>query len=474
MRRIDIHTVIKARLPENVCDYQKFLAKKNQVKHGDGFEPLSLPEYLFPFQSDLVKWATIKGRAGIFADTGLGKTAMQLVWADNIVRKTGKKVLILTPLAVSYQTIQEGKKFGIEVERSDNGTAKTNISVTNYERIHYFNPDDFIGAVCDESSAIKAFDGKRRKQVTRFLSKLPFRLLCTATAAPNDYIELGTASEALGVLTQSEMLGLFFRNSDKLRHSLFKDGDFWNRAKWFFRPHAETPFWRWVCSWARALRKPSDLGYDDGKFNLPALNIEQHIIKCTKPPPGELFPRIATTLREQRQERRATMNERCEKVADLVANDKRAVVWCQYNDEGDILESMIPDAVQVAGRHSNEIKEARLREFSEGKIRVLVTKPKIGAWGLNWQHCRHQTFFSSHSFESFYQGVRRSWRFGQEKPVKIDIVATQGEAGILENLKMKQEKADKMFAALVREMNNEMKKESIDNHKEKMEVPQWL
>jgi len=453
--------------------YQDFLAGKSQVTGNAGFEPIWMPDFLFDFQKSLVDWAVRKGRAAIVADCGLGKTPMQLVWAENVARKTDGKVLIITPLAVSGQTVREAEKFSIDCQQSREGKAFPRMTVTNYERLHYFNPDEFAGVVCDESSCIKSFDGKRRKQVTRFMSKMQYRLLCSATAAPNDFIELGTASEALGEMTQSEMLGHFFLSSDKKRHSLFKEGDFWNRAKYFFRAHAEQPFWRWVSSWARACRKPSDLGFDDAKFVLPALNIKQHVVKTTHRFEGELFVRVATTLKEQREERRRSMVERCELVAELVSHDKPAVAWCQYNAEGDLLQKMIPDSVQVAGCDTDEDKEERLSGFAAGKFRMMIIKPKIGSFGLNWQHCGHHTFFPSHSFEQYYQAVRRSLRFGRVGPVKVDIVATEGEAGVTENLAKKQRKANEMFTAMVAEMNSALRVTKADNHTTQLEVPSW-
>ena len=456
-----------------MSDYQAFLLAKTQLGGMSGFDPLWQPDFLFDFQQSLVEWSLRNGRDAIFADCGLGKTPMQLVWAENVCRRTDGKVLIAAPLAVSAQTVREAEKFGVDCRRSNDGTVHPRITVTNYERLHYFNPDDFDGVVCDESSAIKAFDGKRRKQVTRFLSKMEYRLLCTATAAPNDFIELGTASEALGVLTQSEMLSRFFKSDDNARHSLFREGDFWNVPKWFFKAHARTPFWRWVCSWARALRSPEDLGFDGSRFILPALDMQQHVIKCHNMLSGELFAKVATTLREQRDERKLTMTERCEKVAELVNHNSPAVVWCQYNEEGDRLEKMIPGAVQVAGCDDDDVKEGRLTDFSEGRIRVLVTKPKIGAWGLNWQHCGHHTFFPSHSYEQFYQAVRRSLRFGRVGPVRVDVVTTEGEAGVTANLNKKQRKADEMFAALVAEMNNTMTVATVNTHVNRMELPAW-
>lgn len=453
--------------------YADFLKSKSQIENNDGFKPLWIPDFLYDFQKDLVEWVVQKGRAALFADTGLGKTPMQLVWSENIVKKTNGNVLILTPLAVGAQTIREAEKFGVKCERSSEGQIKAKITVTNYERLHYFNPNDFEAVVCDESSAIKAFDGKRRKQVTRFLSKIKYRLMCTATAAPNDYVELGTTSEALGELTQSEMIDRFFKSSDKARHTLFKDGDFWTRNKYFFKAHAETPFWRWVCTWARAIRNPSDLGYSDKRFDLPELITSQHIVKCDYRLPGNLFVIVAKTLREQRDERKATMKERCEKVASLVDHDKPVVVWCQYNAEGDLLEKMIPGSIQVAGKNTDQEKEDRLTAFTFGNERVLITKPKIGAWGLNWQHCGHQTYFPSHSFEQYYQGVRRSWRFGRVDPVTIDIVTTEGEAGVTANLQKKQAAANRMFANLVGEMNNPLEVKTENIYTDKMEVPQW-
>lgn len=456
--------------------YKEFLARKSQIAGNHGFAPLWLPDFLKPFQAYAADWSIRKGRCEFVADCGLGKTPVFLVWAENVVRQTNGRVLITTPLSVSHQTVSEGVKFGVEVTRCGDGKLPSGkkIIVTNYERLQHFNPDDFEAVVFDEASAIKAFEGKRRKAVTRFASKIKYRHLCTATAAPNDFIELGTASEALGELTQSEMLSIFFLNSDKKRHSLFKEGDFWNRAKWFFRPHSEVAFWRWVCSWARACRKPSDLGdFDDAEFILPPLEMEQHVVPTEFRYSGELFVRIAETLAEQREERKRTIRERCELVAKLVDHDKPAVVWCQYNPEGVLLQKLIPGSVEVAGRHSDEEKEERLTAFTTGQVRVLITKPKIGAWGLNWQHCGHHTFFPSHSFEQFYQALRRSLRFGRVGPVHCDVVATEGEAGVTENLNKKQRKADQMFEGLVREMRQFSGVTLDDKHVNPMEVPAW-
>lgn len=454
--------------------YLEFLTRKKQGAVYHGFEPIWLPDCMFEFQRLLTEWAIRKGRAALFEDCGLGKTLQELVFAENCIRKLNRPALILTPLAVAAQTAREAQKFGIEAAVSRDGKPAKNITVANYESLHKFDESDWGCVIGDEISCIKAFDGKRRKQVTRFMSKAPYRLGGTATAAPNDFIELGTIAEALGEMTQSDMLGTFFLSSDKKRHSLFKEGDFWNRAKYFFRAHASVPFWRWVCSFARAIRSPHDMGIDDDRFVLPELLVNQTVIPTTFRFPGELFVRVAATLKEQREERRRTMQERCERVAALVNHNEPALVWCQYNAEGDMLERMIPGAVQVAGCTPEALKEERLNGFALGDFRVLVTKPKIGAWGMNYQHCGHQTFFPSHSFEQWYQSVRRSLRFGRIGPVRVDIVATEGEAGVTENLLGKQRKADEMFNALVGQMHHAQAVELTDRHTQKETVPEWL
>lgn len=459
----------------DVSAYRDFIARKSQIGYNDGFAPVWNPDFLFDFQHWLLDWSVRKGRGAIFADCGLGKTPMQLAWAENVVRHTNKPVLVITPLAVSYQTVKEANKFGIEAVRSRDGNPSRGITVTNYEQLHRFDPSDYSGAVCDESSAIKHFAGKRRKEVTAFLSRMKYRLLCTATAAPNDYIELGTSSEALGQMGQMDMLSTFFRSTDDMNHVFFKNGDFWNTHKWMFKAHSEDNFWRWVCSWARAIRKPSDIGFDNGKFILPPLNVTEHVVENPDAFTGELFKRVAVTVREQREERRLTLSERCEKVAELVDHKDPAVVWCHMNDEGDLLSEIIPDAEQIQGSDSDEWKEEKFIAFGTGQLRVLVTKPKIGAFGMNWQHCNHMTFFPSHSFEQYYQGVRRCWRFGQEKPVRVDIVTTEGEAGVTANLKRKADASEKMFERLVSHMNEAITlSRAMAMHNTETEIPSWL
>ncbi len=456
--------------------YSSFLYSKSHIEGDHGFDAENLPEWLFGFQHYLVRWALSKGRAAIFADCGLGKTPMQLVWADNIVRKTNRPVLILTPLAVGPQTVREAEKFGIEAVHCRDGkfgTAK--IVVTNYERLHYFEPKDFAGCVCDESSILKNFDGTTKAAITDFMRKMPYRLLCTATAAPNDYIELGTSSEALGYLGYMDMLGMFFKNDQNSLHPSNRGryNEAWYGTQWRFKPHAEQPFWRWLCSWARACRKPSDLGFDNVDFQLPDLTSETHIVNASRPLDGYLFTMPAVGLAEQRKERSHTVKERCERVAALVPTDDYCVSWCQLNSEADLLEKLIPDAVQVSGRDSDDAKEEKFEAFQAGQIKTLITKPVIGAFGLNWQHCNRMTFFPSHSFEQYYQAVRRFWRFGQERPVHIDLVTTEGEWDVMKNLQRKAAAAEKMFQSIVDEMNNELQIDRSQTFIKSVEIPQW-
>jgi hypothetical protein len=454
------------------AEYATFLDRKSHSANEYGFDPATLPSWLFDFQRDLVAWALRKGRAAIFADCGLGKTPMYLAWADAVTKHEDGRVLVLTPIAVGFQAALEAAKFGIECHRSEAGEfGGERIVIANYERLHYFDPSDFVGVVVDESSILKSYDGARRGQITDFVRKMPYRLLDTATAAPNDYIELGTSSEALGELGHMDMLARFFKND--LNNA--STGRGWGEvAKWRFKGHAEVPFWRWVTSWARAIRRPSDLGYDAGRFILPPLVEREHLVDVEKIADGMLFNLPAVGLKEQRDERRRSISERCQRVAELVAHDKPALVWCHLNDEGDALESLIADGEQVSGSDSDDDKEAKFLAFARGDLRVLITKPKIGAWGLNFQHCAHVTFFPSHSFEQYYQGVRRCWRFGQTREVIVDVVTTEGERGVMKNLQRKATQADTMFSALVREMNAAEKLRIGKKFTQPTEVPAWL
>ena len=461
-------------------EYDTFLNSKSQLGGEHGFMPSSLPSALDDFQAHLVEWACVKGRSAIFADCGLGKTLMQLAWAEQVARHTDKPVLILTPLAVSYQTVKEGEKFGIECRRSS-GEVRGRILITNYQRLHHFNPADFAGVVCDESSILKSFDGSLKGAITEFMKKLPYRLLCTATAAPNDYIELGTSSEALGELGYTDMLGRFFKNDQNTIKptQYFHHGQnfqtIYEKNKWRFKGHAEQAFWRWVASWARAVRTPSDLGFDDRRYCLPGLHEVEHHVEAQSIADGMLFALSAVGLKEQREERRRTLEERCERVASLVNHTGQpAIVWCHLNDEGNRLAELIPDAIQVSGKDEDESKEDKLMKFANGKERVLITKPKIGAWGLNLQHCNHMTMFPSHSYEQYYQSVRRCWRFGQTRPVTVDQITTEGDREILKNMQRKATACDRMFDSLVREMQQATTIKTGQSFTQKERLPAWL
>jgi superfamily II DNA or RNA helicase len=467
-------------------EYAKFLNKKSQIGNEGGFKPLFMPDYLFDFQKYLVDWSVRKGRGAIFADCGLGKTPMFLAWAENMARKTNKPVLVLAPLAVSHQIVMEAEKFGIEAHRSADGTPKPNITVTNYERLDKFDDNDYGAAGCDEASIIKHWSGATQKAVTRFLSKIQYRLLCTATPAPNDYIEMGSASEALGDLTHSEMLAVFFRqisDDEKKRRATASDIIHSKRlswrvlqsiGQWALKAHAFEPFWRWVSSWARACRKPSDLGqYDDSRFVLPPLIRRDHTVIPKTPPEGYLFNVPAFGLNQERAERRRTLVERSELTAELVKDSDSAVVWCSLNAEGDALEKEIEDSVQVKGSQHMDEKEELILSFLRGESRVLVTKPKIAGLGLNMQHCAHVVCFVDHSYEKFYQCIRRCYRFGQKRPVTLDVIATEGEVNVRRNMERKEKLASQMFDSVVRFMNEATSVKANNNTRE-TEIPVWL
>jgi len=463
-----------------MSNYAEFLESKRHSGNDFGFDPGELPTWLIDFQSDLVTRALRRGRFAILADCGLGKGPMALVWSHYVAQRMNKPVLILTPLAVAFQMVAEAHKFGIDADRSIAGEITTQIMVSNYERLHFFNPDDFAGVVCDESSILKNFDGSTRKAITDFMRKVPFRLLCSASAAPNDYIELGTSSEALGYLGYSDMLTRFFKNDQNTikpmryhdKGANFSKLD--DAAKWRFKGHAEIPFWQWVCSWACAIRRPSDLGYSDEGFILPPLVERDHLVDVESLPDGMLFALPAVGLKEQRDERRRSITERCEKVAQLVDTPEQSLIWCHLNDEGDLLEELIPGSIQVSGKDSDDAKEEAFIAFSTGILSKLICKPKIGAWGMNWQNCHHVTEFPTHSYEQHYQGIRRCWRYGQKFPVTLDIVTTEGEKSVLQNLQRKAAAADRMFSQLVACMHDPRMIESQVTFNTTENLPAWL
>lgn len=453
-------------------EYARFLEEKAQLDDDGGFEPVALPDHLFDYQKLLVEWAVRKGRGAIFADCGMGKTPMELAWAENVYRHTGKPVLLLTPLAVGFQIVAEAEKFGHDAALSRDGMITSPIVVTNYEQLGRFDSRDFGGVVCDESSAIKSFEGTRRADVTEFMRRIQYRLLGTATAAPNDYIELGTSSEALGHLGYMDMLTRFFVNDARSVSSRGRTAG-GKAIDWRLKGHAEEPFWRWVASWARAIRKPSDFGFSDANHVLPELIERITLVEARQSRPDTLFDMPAVGLAEEREENRRTLVERCEAAADRLSDAEHGVAWCHLNDESALLAKLIDGAVEVSGSESPDLKEEKLAAFSRGEIRVLVTKPSIGAWGLNWQHAHRMTYFPSHSYEQLYQATRRLWRFGQRHDVIVDIVTTEGGQNVVANLQRKAQQADRMFTALVEHMNNAIQ---VDKHKydREMEMPSWL
>lgn len=452
-------------------NYNDFLISKSQSEVGGGFEPLWLPDYLFDFQRFLVEWAIRRGRGAIYASCGLGKTPMFLVWAQNVVRHTNKPVLVVTTLGDSEQCVREAGKFHVEAVRSKDGKIPhgARVVVTNYERLHHFDPADFAGCAANESSILKNFKGKRKGVVTEFMRCLPYRLLCTATAAPNDYVELGTSSEALGEMGYQDMLTMFFVKKLAARYTVG-----WGKEQYRMKGHAERGFWQWVCSWARACRTPEDLGFDGSAFRLPELTLNEHVIAARTKRPDCLFDLPAVTMDEEREELRRTIKERCEKVAELLDHDRAAVAWCYLNDEGKTLAKLVSGAVEVSGADDDDAKEEKFDAFATGQIKKLISKPKICGFGMNWQHCAHMTFFPSHSWEMWHQAIRRCWRFGQTSPVTVDTVATEGTRGVLNNLQNKEEKVGRMFSRLVELMNHAAKVKRADAATRTMEVPSWL
>tara|TARA_R110002012_G_scaffold92497_2_gene224607 strand:+ start:12654 stop:14015 length:1362 start_codon:yes stop_codon:yes gene_type:complete len=431
--------------------YKEFLESKKHLLGNYGFKSNYIPNMAFDFQKEIINRACIKGRMAIFADTGLGKTLIQLSLAQNVVNHTNKKVLILTPLAVAFQFIMEAKNMGIDnIEYSKDGTHSKKIVICNYERLHYFNSTDFVGVVLDESSILKNFDGKIKNQITSFVKKLPYRFLSTATPSPNDFIELGTSSEALGYMGYTDMLGKFFKNNNNSidpKHA---------GEKWYLKPHAEKDFFSWVNQWALMIKMPSDIGFSDDKYILPKLNVNTHIVKNNNllefNGQTEMFNRPAKGFNEVRQEVKQTIKERCIKAVAL-AKGKTSVYWCNRNEESKILKQLDPEAVEIIGSQSMEKKEKILLDFANGKIKRIITKAKMTGMGLNWQHCNHSVFFPTYSYEQYYQSIRRFWRFGQKNEVTIDIVISDGQTSVLESLKKKTKKAIELHTNLTKNVN---------------------
>lgn len=435
-------------------EYEQFIESKRHSSQNFGIKPLWLPDKLKDYQAYAAEHLILKGRGAGYLDTGSGKTFIELVSAVNYLRATNKRVLILTPLAVAFQFLNEAEKFGIDdVSHTKKGELKTGILICNYERLHLLDANDFDCVICDESSILKNFDGKIKNQVTSFLKKVRYRFLYTATPSPNDFTELGTSSEALGYLGYSDMLTKFFRNNEDTI-SPQNIG-----TEWRLKNHAVDAFFEWVSTWSISMRRPSDLGFSDEGFNLPELIINDHPVKnhynLIVNGQIQMFNADARRLTEVRAENKQTTNERCEKAVELASQHETSVYWCNLNNEGDLLAKLDKGAVQIKGGMDLEKKEEILLAFSKGEIKKLITKAEMTAFGLNWQHCNHSVYFPTFSYEQYYQAVRRFWRVGQERPVIIDRVFSDGQKRVIQSLDVKAEKANTLFSKLNTNINRD-------------------
>lgn len=436
-------------------DYLKFLESKRHSTEDFGFDVNYIPDIAFDFQKHIIEKAIKKGRIAIFADTGLGKTLIQLSIAKNIINHTNKNVLILTPLAVAFQFIIEANKLGIDdIEYSKDGKYSKKIVICNYERLHYFDSNNFVAVILDESSILKNFDGKIKGQITSFIKKIPYRFLSTATPSPNDFIELGTSSEALGYLGYMDMLGKFFKNNQNSVDSTNRNiGE-----KYYLKPHAEKDFFAWVNQWSIMVKMPSDIGFSNDRYKLPELIVNKHTIKNQSmidlSGQVQIFTPIAKSFSEVRYEQKQTEEVRCKKAVEL-ASGNTSVYWCNTNNESSLLKDMDKDAVEIIGSQSIERKEEILLSFSLGEIKRIITKAKMTSFGLNWQHCNHSVFFPTYSYEQYYQAVRRFWRFGQKKDVTIDVVVSDGQTRVLEALQQKTDKAIELYKNLTENVNRQ-------------------
>lgn len=435
-------------------EYEKFLESKRHSIGNFGFEANYIPDMAFDFQKFIIEKAIKKGRIGVFADTGLGKTLMQLSIAKNVIQHTNKNVLILTPLAVAFQFIIEAEKLGIDdIEYSKDGRFTKKIVICNYERLHLFNSSDFVGVILDESSILKNFDGKIKAQVTAFVKKIPYRFLSTATPSPNDFIELGTSSEALGYMGYMDMLTKFFKNNQNSVDSNNRNiGE-----KFYLKPHAEKDFFAWVNQWSIMCKMPSDLGFSNDRYILPELIVNRHTVKNKSlidvNGQVQMFTPIAKSMTEVRHEQKQTEKQRCEQAIEL-SKGKTSVYWCNTNQESSFLKEMDIEAVEIIGSQSIDKKEEILLAFANGEIKRLITKAKMTSMGLNWQHCNHSVFFPTWSYEQYYQALRRFWRFGQKNDVTIDLVISDGQQRVLDALEQKTKKAIELHKNLTNSVNN--------------------
>jgi hypothetical protein len=453
--------------------YAEFINSKRHSIGNFGFDPVWMPESAFDFQEHIITKAMRKGRIGIFADTGLGKTLMQVALAENVVRKTNGRVLILTPLAVAFQFIDEASRIGVyDIAHSKDGKLSKKITVCNYERLHLLNPEDFQCVMLDESSILKNFAGKTRDQVVAFIKRVPYRFLSTATPSPNDFIELGNSSEALGYMGYMDMLGKFFKSNQGSVDSNNRNiGE-----KFYLKPHAERDFFAWVNQWSVMVKKPSDLGFSDKGYELPALHVNKHMVHndATWVIDGQesLFAMPAQRLTEVREEQKLTVNERCEK-ARALAGDQTSVYWCNLNDESALLATLDRDAVEIIGGMSIDQKEEILVGFARGQVKRLITKAKMTSMGLNWQHCNHTVFFPTFSYEQYYQAIRRFWRFGQKSEVTCDMVVSEGQERVIEALDQKMQKAIQLYGNLVAAANQDFSM-TTKEFNQSIQLPEFL
>lgn len=465
--------------------YEEFIAGKTAAAPVCGLTKTpAMPAALKPFQRDLVAWALHRGRAAIFANTGLGKTLMELAWADAMARHTDCPVPIFTPLAVAQQTVDEAAKFGIDgvgYVRNAAEARSLRIPVSNYERFDKFDMRDFRAATLDESSILKAHDGRTRAALTEACQALPYRLACTATPAPNDFVELGNHAEFLGIGTQKEMLSMFFVHDGSVRAG-GEEGE----GGWRLKGHAQRDFWAWVSSWGAFVRHPRDLGYEEPGYDLPPLRYHQITVPVEyAPSDGVLFPMEARTMSERLGARRTSIPQRVQAAAEIVARepDRPWLIWCNLNAEADALRQLIPGVAEVRGSDAPDLKEKRLLGFAHGEIGKLLSKPSIAGFGMNFQVCSRMIFVGlNDSFEQVFQAVRRCWRFGQGEPVDVYMIASELEGAVVANIRRKESQHEAMGAALaeftrdltmayLRGGRSRVKAQAF---KTRMETPAWL
>ena len=459
-------------------EYVEFLEKKKHSAINYGIDPVYIPDYMFDFQQHVAIESIIKGRYADFIDTGLGKTIIELIVAYNYVKTLNCRALIITPLAVAFQFIKEAEKFGIDdIQYSKDGKFKSKIVICNYERLDKFSPSDFECVILDESSILKNFDGAIKGQITAFLKKVKYRYLFTATPSPNDYIELGTSSEALGYMGYMDMLSKYFKNAKNNVAKISQGDKARAGVEFYLKPYAEADFWKWIRSWSIAVRKPSDLGFSDERHILPELKEFETIVKSKSPLSKNgmysLFNAPAVGFSEIKQEVRNTISERCEMAVEKAYNHETSVYWTNLNDEASLIGQIDKDAFEIKGSMDIDKKEDILLSFANGDIKKLITKSSITAFGLNWQHCNHTVYFPDYSYEKYYQAIRRFWRFGQKNPVTVDIIRSDGQEKIMEALFAKKDKANEMFENLINQTSIAYQQE-INSFTQQIKLPKFL